>query len=98
MNGYALLIGCVIGYLCKADKKPTKAELYSQRILDVERKELRNSTKYLDSITGYQNNQPFTECPKRRLKSFHPKDIEYRYCDNCKCYYNYIRGVVMKND
>ena len=50
MNGYALLIlaflsglliGCVIGYLCKTDSQPTKAELYNRRILDKEREELR---------------------------------------------------------
>ena len=52
MNGYALLIlvfctglmiGCIIGYSCKATKeelKPNKFEEYNQRILNKEREEL----------------------------------------------------------
>lgn len=32
---------------------------------------------------GEQDGQPFIRCLRCRLASFHPKDIEQRYCARC---------------
>jgi hypothetical protein len=38
---------------------------------------------FWEPLAGKTKEYPYIECPKCHLKSYHPKDIEHRFCAKC---------------